>query len=147
MTTSELAKLNHGDTVHWGNCTRATGPRGGIKESVVAYKVTRVRTWKRDLTRIEVSLKHGMYDYSKLTATDAAHLAQWHLATDCPLNDGSDHTKLETHVARVQPVAISIMPELAFWRVVCSCGFVTRETRSKSQAYVNLDAHRAMWAN
>lgn len=147
MTRSEFIGLKIGDTIHWGNCTRATGPRGGVTTKTVAYRVTRVQTWKRDTNRRSVSVARGMYDHAKLTNDNPAHYDQFHVTSACALLDTGDHSASETHSARVQPVTAPILGAMTFYRVVCTCGLVTRESHSEARADRAISLHLAGESN
>lgn len=42
--------------------------------SPMRAKVTSVKTWKRSPDRVEIGLKHGLYDYAKFNETDIHHI-------------------------------------------------------------------------
>ena len=58
MNLKQAKQLKQGDLVYHVSKKNADG-------SKMRAKVTSVRTWKRDLTRIEIGLKHGLYDFAK----------------------------------------------------------------------------------
>ena len=57
MRFLQAKKLKAGDMVYHMIKKNADG-------TPMRAKVTSVKTWKRDLTRIEVRVKHGLYDYA-----------------------------------------------------------------------------------
>lgn len=62
--TVELAKhLWHGETLYSVDRCNADG-------TAMRAKVTSVKTWKRDVTRIAIGYKHGLYDCGKLDYGD-----------------------------------------------------------------------------
>lgn len=126
MTREQALNLKHGDTVHFGNCSRTTGKRGGVKESTMACRVTgKVQTWVRSPKRYRVPVKHGLYNSGEIAPEN---VSQYHLPADCPLNDDRPNVSAqETHIARVQLVTAPILGDMQFFRVVCSCGFTTPE--------------------
>lgn len=56
MTLEQAKALRVGDMVHHATKKNADG-------TPMRARVTSVKTWKRDLSRIEVHVKHGLYDY------------------------------------------------------------------------------------
>lgn len=89
MLTLEQAKeLSPGDRVHYTGrqeCTRKVGPRGGVTAKIVECRVSgQPTTWKRTPSRVQVPVKFGMYENSYITESN---LHEWHLASECPLND------------------------------------------------------------
>ena len=87
MIDLERAKsLRPGELVHFegdGVCRQIVGPRGGVTKHVVVAKVIgRPRTWKRSPERVEVPIKHGLYQFGTLSERN---LQFFHLAEDCTL--------------------------------------------------------------
>jgi hypothetical protein len=88
MTVSEAKKLQYGDILHYRTCIHMVGPRGGIKETSIKYRVNgKVKIWKRpaifccvDPDRVQVPIKHGLYDYAYL---DNFNLDLFHRETEC----------------------------------------------------------------
>jgi hypothetical protein len=81
MTVSEAKELQYGDILHYRQCTRLIGPRGGIRETSIRYRVNgKVKTWKRQPDRVQVPIKHGLYDYAYL---DNFNLEVFHKETEC----------------------------------------------------------------
>jgi hypothetical protein len=85
MITKEQAQgLAHGATVHFESlnvCARIIGPRGGIKERIVACRVSgRCQTWKTRPTEFRIPVKFGLYENGEITRGNAE---AWHLADEC----------------------------------------------------------------
>ena len=60
MRLRDAFKLKYGDQLEHKTLKNADGTR-------LRLRVTgKVKTWKRDKTRIKVPLKHGLYDYGYL---------------------------------------------------------------------------------
>lgn len=138
MTRDEA--LNNSD-FHYGNCTRSTGPRGGVKEHVIAVRRTgQNKTWKTRPEDFRVPVKHGMYDSGEIVPSN---LAEFHLPAQCPLLDGADHKKDEQHVGRVQSVTVPILNNMVFYRPICTCGYKEPEMQSYWDANDKLVAHLA----
>lgn len=110
---------------HWGNCTRVTGPRGGVKTHIVECRRTGVtKTWKTRPGEFRVPIKRGLREYGEIVPEN---VAQFHTPEECPLNDGHDHGNLERHNARVQDVIVPALMDAVYHRGVCTCGWVTQE--------------------
>lgn len=86
MTLTEAKNLTAGAVLHYTGrraCSRAVGPRGGVKESITRARVNgAVKTWKRDAARVQVPIKHGLYEYTYITENNLEH---WHVEASCPL--------------------------------------------------------------
>ena len=81
MTLDQLKVLERGDVLHENGCRITIGPRGGHTESIVCWRVSGcVRTWKRDVNRVEVPVKYGMYEHAVL---DAHNCGKVHLESEC----------------------------------------------------------------
>lgn len=123
---------------HWGNCTRAIGKRGGIKEHVTrARRNGRTQTWKRDAARWRVPIKLGLYQYGDIT-NDRAH--EWHVPEDCPLAHTDGALAVTQHQTRVQTVTVPILKQ-EFYRGVCTCNWTS------SEFMLELEAQRAIMAH
>jgi hypothetical protein len=115
--------VNEG-SAHWGNCTRSTGPRGGVKAHTTTAKVTgQLKTWKTRPNDFRLPVKHGMRGYGEIVPSN---ISQFHLPSECPLLAESDVSN-ERHVSRIQPVTVPMLDNREFYRVLCSCGFVGKE--------------------
>ena len=125
---------------HWGNCARETGPRGGVKETIVAYRRNgATKTWATRPDDFRLPVKHGLRDYADITPA-LAHM--WHAAEDCPLNATTGDSAMTEHTAFVQTVTVPTLPGSTFYRVVCACGMVTRETTDEARAKRAMVAHQ-----
>lgn len=86
ITKTQALALGYGDVVHFTgrhDCSRTTGPRGGMTERITRAKVTgAVQTWKTRPAEFRVPVKAGMRDYGAIHHYDAGN---WHLAAECPL--------------------------------------------------------------
>ena len=70
---------------HFGECTKTIGPRGGVKiKQVVVRKSGQLKTWVTRPTEFRLPIKYGMYESGEITHANAN---QFHLASECPLND------------------------------------------------------------
>lgn len=69
---------------HYGPCTRTTGPRGGVTESVERWRRNgATKTWKTRPQEFSVPVKYGMRSYSCI---DQGNAREFHTEADCPLN-------------------------------------------------------------
>ena len=41
---------------------------------VIRWKVTSVKTWKRDSNRVEIGLRHGLYTHDKISESHLGHM-------------------------------------------------------------------------
>lgn len=65
-------------------CSRTTGPRGGITEHVTRVRRSgKTQTWKTRPDEFRVPIKYGLYESGEITQANAA---DFHAAEDCPLN-------------------------------------------------------------
>ncbi len=126
--------------IHWGNCTRTIGPKGGVKEHSTVCKVNgSLKTWKTRPNDFRLPVKHGMRGYGEVTPEN---ISQFHLESECPLhNDGT--VANDVHNIRVQIVTVPILGNMEFYRTVCTCGFVSKEHQLKLQAEVDGGIHLA----
>jgi hypothetical protein len=82
ITREQAIQLTHGTEIHYGECERKVGPRGGVKLLIEVWRVSgKCQTWKTRPNDFRLPIKHGMYQ------NDA--IAQWncdafHLASECP---------------------------------------------------------------
>jgi len=60
ITLQEAKNLYQGQTIYDSIMKNADG-------SAARYRVSSVKTWKRDPNRIRVGLKYGLYSYGELT--------------------------------------------------------------------------------
>ena len=63
MTLYEAKHLSKGDYVHSVSTKNADG-------SPMRARITSVKTWKRKPKKIEVHVKHGLYDYAVFDETE-----------------------------------------------------------------------------
>ena len=117
---------------HWGNCTRSTGPRGGVKTHTTFSKVTgQLKTWKTRPDDFRLPIKHGMRGYGEIVPST---ISQFHLPSECPLLADVADVSNDRHVSRIQPVTVPMLANMEFYRVICSCGFVGKEHASPEVA-------------
>jgi len=65
-------------------CKKVVGPRGGEKITITRVRASgKCQTWKRDLNRFRLPVKHGLYESGEITQDNCG---DFHLASDCPLN-------------------------------------------------------------
>jgi hypothetical protein len=125
-------------SVHWGNCTREIGPRGGIKEhSTVARISGQLKTWKTRPGDFRLPVKHGMRGYGEIVPSN---IAQFHLPSECPLlADGEVANNV--HNVRIQTVTVPILGDREFYRALCTCGFVGKEHFFSFEAELDAKTH------
>lgn len=122
MNIQEAAQASY---LHWGNCTRTIGSRGGVKTHSTVCKVNgALKTWKTRPNEYRLPVKHGLRGYGEVTPET---ISQFHLESECPLTKDSAEVANDTHVTRIQPVTVPILGNKEFYRVVCTCGFVGKE--------------------
>ena len=63
MTLQEAKNLKHGTIVYHK-------VKRNADKSPMRAKVTSVKTWKRFPERVEIGLKHGLYDYAKFNQNE-----------------------------------------------------------------------------
>ena len=89
MTREDAIKAWHGQTFHYTgrhDCKRETGPRGGIKETVMRVRVSGTcQTWKTRPADFRLPVKYGLYESG---AIDQGNAAQFHKPEDCPAGIG-----------------------------------------------------------
>jgi len=135
MDIQEAARASY---IHWGNCTRETGPRGGIKSHSTVCKVNgQLKTWKTRPGEYRLPVKHGMRGYGEVTPEN---ISQFHLESECPLLNSGDVGN-DNHVTRIQTVTVPILGNKEFYRVVCTCGFVGKEHFFTFEAEGDANAH------
>lgn len=128
-----------GDVFHFGNCTRTTGPRGGVKTHTTECRRTGgSKTWKTRPEDFRVPIKHGMRGYGEIVP---ANVAQFHTPAQCPLSTSAEDVSNVTHTTRVQPVTYSTLPGMTFYRCVCTCGFIGEAERFLSTAEIQRATH------
>lgn len=67
MTLAEAKALKNGEYVHHVTKKNADG-------SPMRARVTSIKTWKRAPDRVEVRVKHGMYDYAVFGESELGQL-------------------------------------------------------------------------
>jgi len=67
MNLEQAKQLRNGQTVYHTVKKNADG-------TPMRAKVTSVKTWKRSTDRVEVGLKHGLYDYAKYDEHEIQYL-------------------------------------------------------------------------
>ena len=83
MVTKDQLKDVWGQEIHFGECSRHVGPRGGVKDTVIRVRASGgLKTWKRDTGRFRLPVKYGLYESSEISERNAG---DFHLAVDCPL--------------------------------------------------------------
>ena len=70
MLLSEVKCLTHGTVVHHKTATNADGTPSRARVN------GKVKTWKRDDSRVQVPMKHGLYDCFYITEDN---MQQWEL--------------------------------------------------------------------
>ena len=70
---------------HCGECTKVVGPRGGVKMYREEWRANGAcKTWKTRPDEFRLPIKHGLYDFSYITQSNAG---LFHTADDCPLDN------------------------------------------------------------
>jgi len=64
MTLQEAKALRKGQMVYHTTQKNADG------KTAMRARVTSIKTWKRNPDRVEVRVKHGLYDYATFTEAD-----------------------------------------------------------------------------
>jgi len=83
MTKEDALNLKYRDEVHFKECRKTVGPRGGVTITHTIVRVNgKVKTWKREPNRFCIPVKHGLYDSGYITEYSAEN---YHLPKDCPL--------------------------------------------------------------
>jgi hypothetical protein len=85
ITKEQALLLHHNDYIHYNNCNRTVGPRGGVHTSIERYRVaSNVKTWVRRPADFEFTVRFGMqkhtYTLDRFTAVN------FHIESECPLN-------------------------------------------------------------
>jgi len=94
ITTEEAKKLVQGSYIHFdGECKRTIGPRGGVKEHSIRFKVGKIKTWKRSPQRVEFSVIHGLKGYNTAIFDEFRTSILFHREEDCPLNKTTGEIK------------------------------------------------------
>ena len=84
ITKDQAMSLTYGTELHYGECTRVVGPRGGVTEHSERWRVNgKCRTWVTRPNEFTVPIKHGLYRSAYLMESNAD---KFHVAADCPLN-------------------------------------------------------------
>lgn len=137
--TLDIHKAVSDGYVHFGNCTREIGPRGGIKEHTTTCKVNgQLKTWKTRPGEYRLPIKHGMRGYGEVTPA-SAH--QFHNLDECPLRtDGK--VANDVHETRVQLVTVPMLAGMEFYRIVCTCGYVGKESSFTFEAEADGMRHK-----
>lgn len=75
ITIEQAKQLTYGSEIHANDYFNSNG-------TCQRFRLNgKVRTWKRDLNRIEIPVKRGLYQYYTITNRE---LDQFHLVEDCP---------------------------------------------------------------
>jgi hypothetical protein len=80
MTIAEATQLKAGDilnpNIEYENAVLKVFPKGiyNADKTLMRYKVTSIKTWKRDATKIRVRAKRGMYENIELTEETIKYL-------------------------------------------------------------------------
>lgn len=137
----ERNELAHARELHWGNCTREIGPRGGVKEHSTICRVTgALKTWKTRPNDFRLPIKHGMRGYGEVTPEN---IAQFHTPENCPLLRTDTVVANDVHNARIQTVTVPMLAGKEFYRYVCTCGSIGKEHFFTHEARMDGLAHGA----
>lgn len=84
VTKEQLQALQWGEVLHYGECKRIQGPRGGVTVQQEVWRpFGKLQTWKTRPEEFRLPLKYGLYSYGDVTHR-SAHA--FHLASNCPLH-------------------------------------------------------------
>ena len=67
MTITDAKSLKAGDMVYHVTLKNRDG-------SPMRARVTSIKTWKRDTSKVEVHVKHGMYDYAVFNQDELGYI-------------------------------------------------------------------------
>ena len=82
LTTEQVLALRPGASLHFDDCTRTVGPRGGVTLKVKRCRVNgAVKLWKTRPGEYRVPVKHGLRDCGYITPDN---VRRFHLPADCP---------------------------------------------------------------
>jgi hypothetical protein len=85
ITKAQALALHWNAEIHYGECKKTTGPRGGVTIQIERWRPNgSCQTWKTRPAEFRQPIKFGMRGYSQLTHSNAA---AFHLAEDCPIKD------------------------------------------------------------
>lgn len=75
-------------TLHYGECSRTIGPRGGVTESIERWRVNgSAKTWVTRPGEFRLPIKYGMgYGRGQHGYVDHTNARHFHLASECPLD-------------------------------------------------------------
>lgn len=89
ITMNQALKLRHGEILHYGDCKKIIGKRGGVKYYSENWRVNgMVKTWKTRPTHFRIPIKYGLYGYDYL---DHNNCYLFHLESECE----SDYLTIE----------------------------------------------------
>ena len=84
ITKEQLLEMDGRGELHFGDCRRKKGPRGGIKETIHKVQLTgKCKTWKTRPTQFQQPITYGLYESWHLTHIEAY---LYHLPSECPLD-------------------------------------------------------------
>ena len=84
ITKQQAQSLGWNAEIHYGECKKSVGPRGGVTISQVRCRPNGAcQTWKTRPAEFRLPIKSGMRDYGEITHRTAE---LFHVAADCPLN-------------------------------------------------------------
>jgi len=77
ITLEQAKQLTYGDIIYSNRFTNADG------NSPIRWRVSgQVKTWKRDPNRIQIPVKHGLYDNAYLCHGDIANSIQYKITLE-----------------------------------------------------------------
>jgi len=84
MTKEQAMNVRYGEEIHYGDCKKVVGPRGGITIAQVRVRPSgKCQTWKTRPSEFRLPVKYGLYNSYTIDHTNKDH---FHLASECPLN-------------------------------------------------------------
>ena len=84
VTKAQALAAPYHSEMHFGECARVFGPRGGVKVHRTKVRVSgKCQTWKTRPDEFRLPVKYGFYESGVITERNAA---DYHTAADCPLN-------------------------------------------------------------
>jgi hypothetical protein len=81
ITKDQALQLQHGDTVHFGQCLKLIGARGATRIQSEQWRISgKLHTWKTRPEQWVIAIKFGLYQSSCMTNNNAEN---FHLPSEC----------------------------------------------------------------
>lgn len=83
---------------HENGCTRAVGPRGGVKLNIFTWRRNgKLKLWKTRPGKFSLPIAYGFYEHGYLTRENAQH---FHLPNDCPALKAQEKAQEEAEILK-----------------------------------------------